>query len=211
MWVPGQAHELALVHLGMDAGHADHRPAPHAPDPDLTISSPNSNSGRLYMVDGQAVHKPSNAREAEHQPGGGEGGGHQSLVLPHCVHHVLGTGDAEQVLEVLPVKDGELAASPISRPGQVPGDELPTTATGQDDPIPWPANTDPAVPTILPSPPVFLWHASCCALSSMLDHTLPVLSLLLLATPCTSPPQSSPPCLGSPPGCTHPHRATSYN
>jgi hypothetical protein len=24
----------------MDAGHAEHLPAPHAPDPDLTISSP---------------------------------------------------------------------------------------------------------------------------------------------------------------------------
>ena len=59
MWVPGQAHELALVHLGMDAGHADHRPAPHAPDPDLTISSPNSNSGRLYMVDSKASVKDS--------------------------------------------------------------------------------------------------------------------------------------------------------
>ena len=130
MWVPGQAHDLALVHLVMNAGHAEHLPAHHASDPDLTISSPNSNSGRLYMVDGQAVHKPSKAREAEHQPGGGEGGSHQSPVLPHCVHHVLTTGDAEQVLEVLPVKDGELAASHLARPGQVPGDDLPTTPTG---------------------------------------------------------------------------------
>ena len=61
------------------------------------ISSPNSNMGRLYMVDSQAVYKPSKAGEAEHQPVGEEGGGHQSSVLPHCIHHVLSTGDAEQV------------------------------------------------------------------------------------------------------------------
>ena len=39
MWVPGQAHHLAQVHLGMDAGNAEHLPAPHAQDPDLTICS----------------------------------------------------------------------------------------------------------------------------------------------------------------------------
>ena len=53
-----------------------------------------------------------------------ERGGHLSPLLPHCVHHVLGTGDAERVLEVLPVKNVELTAFPLARPGQVPGDEL---------------------------------------------------------------------------------------
>ena len=48
------------------------------------------------MVDSQAVYIPSKAGEAEHQPVGGEGGGHRT-VQPHCVHQVLNTGDAEQV------------------------------------------------------------------------------------------------------------------
>ena len=56
----------------MDPGHDEHFPDPHASQLDQTITRPNSNGGRLYLVDSKAVHKHSNAGEAEHQCGGGE-------------------------------------------------------------------------------------------------------------------------------------------
>ena len=111
--MPGHAHHLGLVQLAMDVGDVEQLLTGRAPHPDLAVACTNCYQGWIYRVGGKAVDEACKAGQGVQLPAGVQVDGNQGSVLSNSVSNPIPSGNAEEILKVVPMHHRELAA-PLS-------------------------------------------------------------------------------------------------